>query len=193
MTALENEIYERLKHIVDGIYRKKGIDSQHIRKHFSQRTNFKKLLCGLRDLEHIYKEQKYPINFETTVYDILFYRILMDRIYYEKDNPEVDENASVQNYEKYLESLNEAKSKKLPVERKEVSQDRIENISTRDMKSIVARYEHSADKATDKEVKKNYLDLAKKYKDIIEQREKKMHDEIMINVDKEGRWIPKSH
>jgi len=190
MTAIENEIYDRLKHIVDGIYRKKGIDSQHIRQHFLQDKNFKKLLGGLRDLEHIYKEHKYPINFSSTVYDILFYRILLDRIYYEKDNP-VDES-SIQNYDKYIEELNEAKKPLIP--KKEIKDPetlRMKNISTKDLRTIVAKYEYNANKAKDKDVKKNYLDLAKKYKDIIEEREKEMHDNVMGHIDKDGMWIKK--
>lgn len=103
MTSIEREIYDRLKHIVDNIYRSKGISSPEIRRHFLVKKNFKKILHSMRDLEHIYKERKYPINFETTVYDILFYRILLDRTYYEKDNP-VDEN-SIQNYDNFVEKI----------------------------------------------------------------------------------------
>jgi hypothetical protein len=83
-----DEIYKRLKHIVDDVYRKKGMTSQEIRSYFSYQKNFNRLLKVFGDIKSIYKESKYPIKFETRVHDILFYRILMDRIYYEKDNPQ---------------------------------------------------------------------------------------------------------
>ncbi len=86
------ELYNRIKHIVDGIYRKKGLKSDEIRKYFLIKKNFKRILMGLGDLKHIYDEGKYPISFESQVYDLLFYRVLMDRIYFEKDNPQEESN-----------------------------------------------------------------------------------------------------
>jgi len=86
-TTIE-EIYKRLKHIVDDVYRKKGMSSIDIRNYFMKRKNFNRLLKVLGELKQIYDESNYPIKFENEVYDILFYRVLMDRIYYEKDNPQ---------------------------------------------------------------------------------------------------------
>lgn len=86
------EIYKRIKHIVDDVYRKKGMTSLDIRNYFSNKKNFNKLIKVMGDLKHIYKQDKYPLSFEDEVRDILFYRILMDRIYYEKDNPQEESN-----------------------------------------------------------------------------------------------------
>jgi predicted transcriptional regulator len=85
-------IYTKIKHIVDEIYRKKGLSSEDIRNHFMIKKNFKKLLKVLGELRIIYEEGKYPISFESQVNDILFYRVLMDRIYFEKDNPQQEDN-----------------------------------------------------------------------------------------------------
>ena len=86
------EMYSRIKHIVDDVYRKKGLRSDEIRKYFLIKKNFKKIIGCLGDLKYVYEEGKYPISFDSQVYDILFYRVLMDRIYFEKDNPQ-EENA----------------------------------------------------------------------------------------------------
>lgn len=85
------EIYNRLKHIIDDVYRKKGLSSIDIRTYFLKPRNFNKLIRVMGDIKHIYDNQKYPLKFENSVYDILFYKVLMDRIYYERDNPRVDD------------------------------------------------------------------------------------------------------
>lgn len=192
MTDMEIEIYDRLKNVVD-IYRKKGISSVDIRKHFLRHKNFKNLLHLMRDIEYIYKDRKYPIPFDTYVYDMLFYRILMDRIYYEKDNP-VEEKI-LHNFKNFEKSNETVKPKKLTTMRDKIEAEnlRIETISTSDLRYIVANYEHKASKTKDEDAKKNYMGLAKKYKDVIKQREKEMYDDFMKNVDKEGRWISKHH
>lgn len=96
------EIYNRLKHIVDNIYRKKGMSSQDIRTYFLKRKNFKKLVHCMGDLRYIYEsDDKRPLTFEGAVSDILFYRVLLDRIYAERDNPQ-EEEPEIEDYRKFL-------------------------------------------------------------------------------------------
>jgi phosphoenolpyruvate synthase/pyruvate phosphate dikinase len=98
------EIYKRIKHIVDDVYRKKGMSSNDIRNYFQKKRNFNRLLKVMGDLRYIYDESKYPLKFENQVFDILFYRVLMDRIYYEKDNPE-DKN-DLEKYDDFVAKKN---------------------------------------------------------------------------------------
>lgn len=98
-------IYKNIKHVIDDIYRKKGLTSEEIRKYFLIRRNFNRLLGTLRELKFSYEESNYEIKFNDQVHDILFNRILQDRIYYEKDNPQNE--SIIKNYEFFV---NEKKS-----------------------------------------------------------------------------------
>jgi hypothetical protein len=189
MSPHEHEIYDRLKHIVE-LYRKKGLSSIEIRQHFLKPKNFNgKLIHNMRDLKHIYDEQHYPLDFETTVYNCLFYRVLMDRIYYEKDNPQAQDESVVKNFRDYLNESN----KKLIKEAKKMNMDdlekmRMDNISTRQLTSIIANYEFKASKA-DAKTAKNYKEMAKVYKEELEKRQGELHKKMMSKIDSEGRWI----
>lgn len=85
--AITKEIYGRLKHIVDEVYIKRGISPGEVKRFFLNRKNFRKLILDLRDLKHVYDDDKREMPFENIVHDILFFRIIADRIYHEKDNP----------------------------------------------------------------------------------------------------------
>lgn len=94
------EIYKRLKHIIDDVYRGKGLSSEEIKKYFLKKRNFNSLLDKLKDLEHTFDSTKYPTSFKDKVSDILFHRILMDRIYFERDNPQNE--SIVKNYNSFV-------------------------------------------------------------------------------------------
>jgi hypothetical protein len=105
------QIYERLKHIVDGIYRKKGMTSSEIRQYFLKESNMKKILHYMGDLKYMFNEdnKKRPLNFDDVVKDILFYRVLLDRIYAEKDDPE--SQPIVDDYENFVQQEKPKKPK----------------------------------------------------------------------------------
>jgi hypothetical protein len=100
--ALIEQIYNKIKHIIDDVYRPKGISSENIRKYFLHKKNFNKLLSNLKELKFIYGDNKFPLSFDEQVRDILFNRILKDRIYYEKDNPQNE--SYLKDYESFINS-----------------------------------------------------------------------------------------
>jgi len=184
MTNIENKIYDKLKELVD-LYQKKGISATDMRKHFINRRNFRALLSIMKDLQFVYDKENYSVDFNNFVHNILFFRILNDRIYFEKDNPKNE--TFLLNYDKFI---NEAKEEIMPKKEEKVDGFRVENISTRELRSIVADYEHKAKKVDDKSAK-NYLDMAARYQEELDRREKKLYDDFMKNVDSKGYWISK--
>ena len=175
--------------------------SEDIRRYFLIKKNFKMVLHLMGDLRHIYDEQKYPMSFENRVYDILFYRVLMDRIYFEKDNPKEEDDQDQSFLENYDTFIHEAKEgpvrkravavKKAPVKMidiEEIGKKNIDDISTRELLSIAVKCEHDAEKA-DAKTSKEYKNMAKKYQDAYDQRQKDLHSKIMSHIDKDGRWI----
>jgi len=183
MTQIEKEIYFRLKHIVDDLYRKKGISTVDIRRHFMIRKNFNKLIKVMSDIKFIYNEQKYPLSFEDCVYSLLFDRILMDRIYYEKDNPE-ESQAQEKKINNYKTFINENKKESFNLDR----------IPTPELRKLVADYEFKANKAEknkELEAAKNYRELFKLYSDEVIKREEEMVNNFRKRVDKNGYWIPR--
>lgn len=86
--TITQQIYRKLEHIVDNVYRKKGISAEHIKDYLSSKKNFKTLLKSMSDLELLYNNLNHEISFEDKVKKILFKRILPDRIYFEMDNPQ---------------------------------------------------------------------------------------------------------
>ena len=192
------EIYKRIKHIVDEVYRKKGLKSDDIRKYFLIRKNFKMILHLMGDLRHVYDEQKYPLTFDNRVYDILFFRVLMDRIYFEKDNPkeEDDQDQSfLENYNTFINELKSGPKRKLPIkiptkmiDIEEIEKEDISNITTRELKKIIADCEHKATIIGGVMAKK-FKDMAKKYQNESDKREKDLHDKIIKHIDKDGKWI----
>jgi hypothetical protein len=101
--SIIEQIYNRIKHMIDDVYRSKGMSSENIRKYFLHKKNFNRLTLGMKDLKALYGEGKFEKTFEDKVSDILFDRILMDRIYYEKDNPQ-NENRLIINYDSFISS-----------------------------------------------------------------------------------------
>jgi len=85
---VNKQIYRKIEHIVDNVYRSKGISSENIKSYFLIKKNFKNLISNMSDLKFLYDNLNHEIYFEDKVKDILFKRILSDRIYYEKDNPQ---------------------------------------------------------------------------------------------------------
>lgn len=86
--TITQQINRKLEYIVDNIYRSKGISAENIQSYFSQKKNFKTLIKSLSDLEILYNNLNNEISFEDKVKEILFKKILLDRIYFEKDNPQ---------------------------------------------------------------------------------------------------------
>jgi hypothetical protein len=97
--SIIEKIYREIKHVIDDIYIPKGISSENIKKYFSIKKNFKKLVGHLTELRHSYDETRFKVSFEEKVRDILFDRILMDRIYFERDNPK---NESILSYSSFI-------------------------------------------------------------------------------------------
>ena len=91
MEKIRKDIYNKLKTIVDD-YRKNDVSSINIKRHFNKNRNFKILLNSLNDLKWAYDKEKEEDSqdFVEVVKEILFNRILMDRIYHEKDNPIIE-------------------------------------------------------------------------------------------------------
>ena len=79
-SLLKKEIIKRLKNVLEK-FDKSGISPLSIKSHFKSKTNFKKLLLSLKDMEREYDEE----NFEEFVRDILN-RLISDKVYYDKDN-----------------------------------------------------------------------------------------------------------
>jgi hypothetical protein len=176
-----------LKHIVE-LYRKRGLSSVEIRQHFLKPKNFSgKIIHNMRDLKYIYDEMHYPLNFETIVYNCLFYRVLMDRIYYEKDNPQTQNESVVKNFNEYLNE-SKGKMKKDTNIDEDFDKIRTNNISNRELESIIANYEYRASKS-EENTKKNYKEMVKIYKKELERRQGELHKKIMSKIDSEGRWI----
>lgn len=73
------EIENRIKNVIH-MYKNKGMSIQDIRIYFLIPKNFKRLIKVLGDIHYIYKEQEYPIKFETVVYNMLFYCLTLERI-----------------------------------------------------------------------------------------------------------------
>jgi len=191
--TIKDEIYTRVKHMVDGIYRKKGLSTPDIRRYFLIKKNFKRICKVMGDIKYIYDENKYPIPFESQVYDILFYRVLMDRIYYEKDNPQ--EESNLENYNNFIKEARAAKAgpklKQKMIKGEDVKGVDIKKISTRHLGEIVADYEYRSSKSKTPADEKKYSELAKVYQDEMMRREKEMHVNFMKRIDKDGHWISK--
>jgi len=88
------EIERRLRHIVDA-YKEKGMTTQDIRIHFLNPRNFRKIIRVLGDIHQVYDEGNYILDFETMVYDKLFFGIaLMTKVECECEdiNCECDED-----------------------------------------------------------------------------------------------------
>jgi len=98
---IENKIYDKLKHIIDNVYIKKGISPVDAKKFLEKKRNFTELLKNLEDLKMIYDSADKEKSFNLFVSDILFKRILMDRIYYEQDNKQ-NENIIIKNFNTFL-------------------------------------------------------------------------------------------
>jgi len=96
-----DDIYNKLKHTVDVVYRGKGLSSNDIRKYFEKTRNFRNLVKSMGDLKHVYDEGNYELSFENEVKNILFDRILLDRDYYERDNPRVKNESVVVSYKNF--------------------------------------------------------------------------------------------
>ena len=186
--SITSEIYKRLKHIIDDVYLKRGISASEVRHFFIKRKNLRKIFEQMKDLKHIYDSGKHEEPFENFVHDILFYRILADRIYYEKDNPKNE--TFLLNYDKFVNEARQLKRQPMVMKKdliEDITRDPSE-ISTRDLRGLVVKFEHQAKNVDDKTAKQ-YLQLAQTYREILEQREKKLHDDFMKHVDSEGRWI----
>lgn len=93
------KIYREITHIIDDVYRSKGLSSDALRKYFSIKKNFKRLVGNLKELRHSYDEEKIGTTFENKVRDILD-KILLDRLYYEKDSPKNE--SLVKNYFSFI-------------------------------------------------------------------------------------------
>lgn len=100
---IKRELYNKIKSIVDG-YRKSGVSAVDIKNHFSIKKNFKDLLSSLVNSEFDSEKNYSEMDFEKNVREILFDRILLDRIYYEKDNPITEKK---ENYKKSLTYIDE--------------------------------------------------------------------------------------
>ena len=98
------DIYVKIKDIIDNIYRKKGLSSEQIKKYLSIQRNFNNFVKNFIEFKIRYDKQDRKMTFEEQIRDILFDKILMDRIYYEKDN-KVEENL-ITNYKIYLREIN---------------------------------------------------------------------------------------
>lgn len=97
---ITQQIYRKLEHLIDNVYRKKGISAEHTKDYFSDRRNLKTLLKSMSELELLYNNLNHEIAFEDKVKEILFKRILPDRIYFEKDNPQNERLVS--NYSTFI-------------------------------------------------------------------------------------------
>jgi hypothetical protein len=86
--TITQQIYRKLEHLVDNVYRKRGISAEHTRNYLSNKKNLETLLKGMSELELLYNKLNHEISFEDKVKEILFKRIIPDRIYFEKDNPQ---------------------------------------------------------------------------------------------------------
>lgn len=189
--TIKDEIYTRVKHLVDGIYRKKGLSTSDIRKYFLIKKNFKRICKVMGDIKYIYDENKYPISFETIVYDILFYKVLMDRIYYEKDNPQ--EKSNLENYSNFIKEARAVRAgpkiKQKMIKGEDVKDVDIKNISTSHLGEIVADYEYRSSKSKTLADEEKYNELAKVYRYEMMRREKEIHVNFMKRIDKDGHWI----
>lgn len=103
-----DEIFKKLSYTIDNIYRAKNLSSIDINNYFSKNKNFNKLLSELEYLKVIYDKTDKKITFSEQVKKILF-RILSDRIYYEKDNDVLIKNENIKKYNKFINENNNNK------------------------------------------------------------------------------------
>lgn len=100
--TITQQIYRKIEYIVDNIYRKNGISAEDIKEYFSNKRNFKTLLKSISELELLYNNLNYEVSFEDKVKEFLFNRILIDRIYFEKDNRQNERVLS--NYSTFIDN-----------------------------------------------------------------------------------------
>lgn len=108
------ELEQRLNKIVDN-YKKRGMTNVEIRMHFLDKKNFNKILHVFHDLEAVYNQNTHAhMKFENLVYDVLFYRVLLERVdkpddewYTSSQDDTLDENMKYIKSFKVFEDKNE--------------------------------------------------------------------------------------
>jgi hypothetical protein len=124
--SIIEKIYREITHIIDDVYRSKGLSSDALRKYFSIKKNFKVLVGKLKELKPSYDEEKIGKSFDIKVREILD-KVLLDRIYYEKDRPKNE--SLVKNYFSFItENINDPYNEENWEEEDDVIEDKGQKI-----------------------------------------------------------------
>jgi hypothetical protein len=174
--SLITMLKKRIAAIIDEDYRSAGLRTSEIRQYLSYPKNFKLFVKKLSTLEELYKKRDYPVNFSTEIHHLLFDVILMDRIYYEKDEDDIqNEKVIVRNYSSYLNKKSVRKVLRVDENELNINETAMNKLTDDELYQIIEKYGLKGDKLGlqgEKEASENYLELCEMYKDILKKRKK---------------------